>query len=604
MAYHLEGKDIVINGFENGIADTPYNGVADMRNVEIVSIPGEASVEPLLTAVVQPPVAAAIAFTSTASTDRIAIASMTGWYEGVAFYLNTSTSTGLSINTLYYARNIVGLTFQPTLAPASTTAVNFSTDGSGTLTTYAYSGQGSPVAYYVDKTGGLAGSNATYVTDTHNYLWGILTEAQGSVPANTLIFMGNAGVTQFTSTNGIVVWNGYFLLWTFQGIDYADTGDLWITGPTSAWVYNWEIVDVNSYNSRVHVLVSYEDGNVYWITRDGLGSIIETPGDTFDPTDSNSYTITDAALLLPEGDDSTCIAELGGVLLIGGRNAFVYVWNKVDPGFTSLLNIPEAFTANIVATSQNAYVFAGVRGRIYITNGSGIDLYKKFPDYLTGVQSPFYRWQDANFGRNQLYFALTATDMSGTVITTLGGLWAIDLETDALRMINKTTNTGYAATVRMVADRPSSNSGVPAFGVRGNGLQLGWYNGSTVGLDVATVGTPYSGYESYIQTEMIPVGTFLDPFTPSQFEWKTSAPLVSGEGVRISYRENITASFTQIGESLTAGAISDLYQTNFQKVQWAQFLIELKSTASTPSYTRLTEVRIRDWPSGTNNRDK
>ena len=229
-----------------------------------------------------------------------------------------------------------------------------------------------------------------------------------------------------------------------------------------------------------------------------------------------------------------------------------------------------------------------------------MDLFKKFPDYLTGSSTiPYIRWQDANFGRNQLYFSITAIDIAGTDLTTVAGIWAIDLKTEALRMVNKITPDGYTGIVRMVAERPSANSSSPTDGLLGNGLQCAWYISGvgTPGVAVAQT-SPYTAYESYLHTEMIPVGTFLDPFTPSQIEWKTSAPLVAGEGIRISYRTNITEAFTQLGESTTAGAISDLFKANFQKVQWVQFKVELKSTATTPSYTRLTEMRIRDWPSG------
>jgi hypothetical protein len=598
MAYSIQGKDIVLAGFESGIAETPYAGVADMRNVELISVPGEASVEPILAAAAVPPTVTALAYSADATTDTLTVASTTGWYNGMAIVLAANTATGLSNGVVYYVHNLTSTTFTLTPAPSLSGVINITTNGTGTLTSYLYGGTGSPYSYYIDRNGSLAGSNATYLVDAKNYVWVILTEAQQDIPANTLIFMGNIGVTSFTPTSGISIWNGYILLWTFQGIDYARANTAWVTSVTTAWNYLWEVTSNQSVSGRIGTLVSKEDGNQYWTSTSGLGSIIEQPGSSFNPTNAATYAITDDALLLPETDESTCIAELGSLILIGGRTSFVYLWNKIDPGFSGLLNIPENFTNNIVATSQNAYIFAGNRGRIYITNGSGVDLYKKFPDYIVGALNPIIRWQDANFGRNQLYFALTATDMDATAINTLAGIWAIDLDTDALRMINKTTNTAYQGTVRMVSERPPSNSGSPTLGIKGNGLQVGWYESTTVGVDVATTGTPYTNYEAYIQTDMIPVGTFLDPFSPSQIEWKTSVPLVAGESVRVSYRSNLSESFTVVGTSSTAGQLSDYYQANFQKVQWVQFLIELKSTASTPSYCRLTEMRVRDFPSG------
>lgn len=606
MAYRIEGKDIVISGFEQGIADTPYSGIADMRNMEIISVPGEASVQFAQTAVSAPPVRNAVAFTAQNAGDTITVADISGFYKGVAIVLNTNTAGGLSTGIVYYVHNIVGSTFQLTLAPASSSAVVVSSDGSGTFTTYQYGNQRgllaqAPVSYWVDRTGELNGTNAVWLTDGSNYVWTYMPAAQGSVPAYSLIFMGNIGGVGADNNpiTGIVVWRGYAILFGLvtAGIDVADINVLWNTSPATAWDYGWETgISTQSTDNRIYIVVSQEDGSIYFTSGDGLGSIIETPGENFDPTDSNTYTISDETLLIPDSDEATCIAELGSNLIIGGRNQFVYVWNKIDPGFSGMLNFPDFFTSRIVAASQNAYIFAGNRGRIYITNGSGINLYRKVPDYVTGNARPYIKFWDANFTRNQLIFSFTVTTNAGVTLDVDAGVWAIDLETDAMRMLVKTTNSTYAGTVPMVAEMPPSSRSTPGNSVAGVSVTAGWFSGTTYTVDRGTT-SPYTNYESYLQTDMIPVGTFLNVFTPSQIEWKTSAPLVSGEGIRISQRSNISDSFTLIGESTTAGAISDYYQSNFEKIQWVQFLIETKSTASSPSFTRLTEMRIRDWPS-------
>lgn len=605
MAYRIEGKDIVIAGFEDGVSDSPYSGAPDMRNVELLTVPGEASVQLALAAATKPAVFNAVAYTAQNTGDTITVASTTGLYVGTAIVLAANTATGLSNGIVYYVFNIVGNTFQVRLAPASGSAVAVTGDGSGTLTTYQYGNQRgtlaqAPVSYWVDRTGAFSGANGVLLMDGSNYLWLIQTTAT-SLPADTLIFLGNIGGLGASSLiqSGVAIFNGYIILLgeTTVGEDYARVSTLLSSGPAIAWHYAWKNMGTNAVNARVGVIISKEDGNMYWTSADGVGSLIEQPNETFDPTDSTTYSITDAAIPLPETDESTCLAELGTNLLIGGRNSFVYIWDKISLGFTGLLNIPDVFITFIVAASQNAYVFAGNRGRIYITNGSGIDLYKKVPDYLTGAISPYITWQDANFSRNQLLFGFTATSNAAATLTTTSGAWAIDLDNDTLRMINKTSNSGYAGTSRMVIERPTGNSSSPTLGLVGTALSIGWFSSGTYNVDIPST-TPYTNYESYIDTEMVPVGTYLDPFTPSQIEWKTSAPIVSGEGVAIYYRTNISDAFVAIGESTTAGALSDVYQTNFQKAQWVQFRLYVKSTASSPSYTRLTEMRIRDWPSG------
>ena len=73
--------DIIIDGFESGISDSPYGtnlqtqvgniqqtGLSDMRNVNIISIPGEASVLNQTVQASQTP-ASNVAYTALASND-------------------------------------------------------------------------------------------------------------------------------------------------------------------------------------------------------------------------------------------------------------------------------------------------------------------------------------------------------------------------------------------------------------------------------------------------------------------------------------------------------------------------------------------------------
>lgn len=543
--------------------------------------------------------------------------------------------TGLVASTVYYVRNIVGNTFQLSLSLQGA-VIDLLATTSGVLTTYQYGNQRgigslSPVARFTNPSGIYNGPLGVYLTDASNYAWVVLSAVNTNLPANSLLFLGNIGGigAGTVSTSGITIWNDYIILFgpgsgssLANKTDYASILTLFSNGPSATWNYAWETVTaVGGIFGRVSTLVSQEDGNQYFTTSSGLGSIIETPGADFDPTDSATYTITTRAIVLPSSDRSTCVAELGSNLLIGGRGNFIYVWDKISLGFSSILNIPDTFVSNIVASSQNAYAFTGVRGRIYITNGSGIDLYKKMPDSLTGIFSPYITWRDACYSKNQLFFSMSATTNADVASTTVGGAWAIDLGTDALRLINKTTFTGYGATTCMVVDvpRPAGSGATfsPIFSdnVSGSGIMVGWFSGSTYGIDVGS-SNPYSSFESYIDSDMIPIGTYLNQFSPSQVEWKTAVPLGgngTAESIRLSYRTNLSDAFTVIGTTTATGtsvvgtttgtttgsyAVSDYYKANFQKVQWVQLRAESSSNSTTPTYCRLTELRIRDFPSG------
>lgn len=523
---------------------------------------------------------------------------------------------GVAPDTVYYARNIVGNTFQLAFAPGRSTVIDITGNFSGTFTTYQYGNQRGltasttapcPVAYVVDRNRENGASNGIYLTDLSNYLWAIMPAAVNfgsfTIPANSLIFMGNiggAGADSSIST-GICLWNGYFMLFGPAGLDIADINDLWLDGgPSSAWDYDWWTgTSANNLNLRINTLVG-QDNVVYYCSSDGVGSIIVNAGEVFDPDDSDTYTRTSSALALPSFDSSTCLAELGTNLLVGGENSFVYPWDRVSTSFNYPIVVPDNFITNIVGTNQNAYVFAGNRGRIYITNGAAIDLYKKVPDYVTGILNPYFRWRDVSFARNQIYFTFTVTTNADVAVQTCNGAWAINLGNDALYMSNKITNTGYSGITTMAVEMPAAS--IPDQ-PSGTALTLGWNVGGVYGIDVGS-SEPYTSGESFIEFDMIPIGTLLNTFTPSQFEWKVSQPLGGNgtpETIRLLARQNLSDSFVEIGITTLSGAtantvaLSDVYQTNFQKAQWLQLRLESSSNATTPTLCRFYEVRIREF---------
>lgn len=85
-------------------------------------------------------------------------------------------------------------------------------------------------------------------------------------------------------------------------------------------------------------------------------------------------------------------------------------------------------------------VLASSRGYIYVSNGSQIDVFKKMPDNLTqlggtvsDIQAPFWQFGDAMYHRNKLYFgAVAISNVTGAIITGTGGVWCIDINSGAL----------------------------------------------------------------------------------------------------------------------------------------------------------------------------
>ena len=243
----------------------------------------------------------------------------------------------------------------------------------------------------------------------------------------------------------------------------------------------------------------------------------------------------------------------------------------------------------MVTVNTNLYCLVGNRGRIYITNGSQAQLYKKIPDHISDTVEPYFIWGGLTYQKNQLYIGVYTTTNAGTLIPNYGGLWAIDIDTNALRLTNQLSFGDYSGFASAIQSVPGN--------VSGSGLYIGWVsdttNDATGGID-ATNSTPYTGSQVLVESDLIPIGTFNKPRDSQQIEFRLTKPLVSGESINLYSRTNFSASYGTLTflTTPTIGDFSGTASTNFKNAQWIQIKAVLRSTASSPSYVRLREIRI------------
>jgi hypothetical protein len=315
-----------------------------------------------------------------------------------------------------------------------------------------------------------------------------------------------------------------------------------------------------------------------------------TSADTF--TITAGATFNQSAVALPSGEKSTCLAELGQNLMIGGIKNYIYPWDRVSPNFSFPIFLSENYITNMVTINTTMYIFSGYRGRIFITNGANATPFYKIADYLSKTTNPYIIWKDATYNRNQLYFSFSCTNNAGTAINEYGGVWAVDVDSTTPtcpRLENQLsygTYSGYASA--FCQNRGSIITNAPE--ADGYGLLVGWYSGSVGGIDKG-ISTPYTAGQSYIETDPIPVGTFLGNKTLSGIEYKLAQPLATNESVTISYRTQLSGSYTDNPITQTS-TLSGWGAPIFEKSQWVQFKIILTSTAVAPSYCRLREIRL------------
>ena len=603
MAYKQEKNgDIVINGWENGIADDPYSGISDIRNINLVSIPKEASVNFSTVTNVATNKTGTMT-TSSAGSDTVTLSTNSlETFQAIQFSVLSDATKGIVLNTPYWVvalgagvyelhtnnackvADLVNITADSLTGTWAT--INMSTPKHFTYLKTAYIGK-----YFMVDSAGLVWSNM-FATNPSGY-W--------TYTGNTTLTGGHGnGLVNYVPSDSLSSGIGYVFVFRDYCIDYATI----TSNTTIAWTYGWNPATgttaqtnyLKSYGSSggisnsSHECFLAPDNVVYYCDGAYIGRFYEETGQVFVPTTTTTY-IADNTRLLPCTDTSQCLGFLGTNLMIGGRQNVVYPWDTTSPTFSYPILLPEYNVQKMVTVNTTMYMFIGNRGRIYYTNGTNAQLYKKIPDHLSGTVEPYFTWGGACSTKNQLYFSAQAYTNAGSLLSTYGGVWAIDLDSKALRLTNKLSYGTYAGYASAIIPNFATN---PA----GTGLYIGWDSGaSTYGIDT-TSSIPYYSGEAYIDSDLIPIGTFLKPTTNGRVEFKLSMPLLANETVSLWYRQKFSDAFTQIGTTTTnttngAGTtFSNVYQNvPFQKSQWIQIRAVLTST-STASYCRLTEIRL------------
>ncbi len=605
MAYKFDQYDssIVVDGFEAGVADSPFGGISDMRNVNIISVPGEGSVN-FATQAVSPP--AITATVTSRSSNTLTFTGGGNLENRMAIQFNSVGSlTGVSTGTIYW----IGLVSPG--SPSNTSASVYSdlqlasiislggTAGGANFSTYTVN---QPKYSTYDS---LAGT--TWMVDALGLVWTNAYVSGAASNFNYWVYAGNKP-NNGSNGNGIVYYQasdgtnqtGYIFVFSNSSIDFTPSASSSIS-----WTYQWDFVagTAGSWSAtptrklktgagtfNPHEAFVAPDSKAYFTDGNWIGQWFQNdPTVAFVPTTLSTYTPNQYGGILPTTDRANCLTFLGSNILIGGKNNIIYVWDAFSPSWSSVILLPEFNVVKLVTVNTNTFIFVGNRGRIYYTNGSQAQLYKKIPDHISGTVEPYFAWGGATSVKNQLYFSAIATTNSGSAITQYGGVWAIDLDSKALRLTNKLSYASYAGYATTLIPNFAGN---PA----GTGLWIGWDKGdsATYGIDT-TISTPYTNSEATIDSDLIPIGTYQKPRDLTKVEYRLTRPLVSGESVTIKTRLIFNTSNTGYTTTLTdstVGHYSGLGDINFANAQWVQFQVVLNSTASSPSYVRLKEIRI------------
>ncbi len=627
--------ELVFENWQEGVAESPVLGIADMRNVNNDSQPGVALCNYKLIPMTQSTPITNKAFTASTVNSTISWSGTTLTAPVAVTFTGASLPAPLVAGTTYY----LSLGSNPTIFSDYNykSQVILTTVGSGTMT-FSTINMGIPKDWtsYID--------NTHYVIDSNGRVWYRFTDYFQLLSGNNLT---NA------SGNGIGIYNDWLFVFRANSIDLF--GPLDYTNPS--WYTGWQTISGNI--NTIHKTKWGQDNIFYFTANNYIGSVSTiilgnlpisgtvaqgatsanlssnftgitgiyktylssgettyvryTNGSTnisFDPLSialpngstakilfNPFYTASfnQQALTLPSSEIATTMEESsigissGSPLYIGTSTSnYIYPWDRTSVTYNVPIPLPEIGTYQMLNINRLIYILSGQRGNIYYTDGNTPHLLSTMPKYPAKTPYPLFTWGGIMCLNNNLCFGIADQNNNAS------GCWAVQL------LVNEYGQTVKGA-IRGKGTPSTGNYNTTVLIPQSDGLTYyaGSYNGTNGVIDRLDTQSSqvYSNYESYIETAIANVGTALQPKTFNTIEVKFDTPLYTGEKVRVSMRSNLKSTYTMQFEAIASDPTSMIdyaSQINLQEMKWVQILVEMQTTTNNNrTFCRVKEIVLR-----------
>lgn len=415
------------------------------------------------------------------------------------------------------------------------------------------------------------------ITDTHLVLrstdsgstWTVIGDGTGAA--------GTAKTNNTATTGGgCEVWKGYLFV---IGATTGSTGNVDVYGPVlspgaTPWTNQWQTIDTSYSQITLPMFVSI-DGNLY-IGNGKYVSKLQENAAPFAPATAGSYTWTVKAITLADNYIISAIQDLGSNLMLGTQFLSPSLQPKADIfpyDRTNLtLGLPIQLRTNGVRAMKTygnrLYIIAGLTGTLYVTDSVTSQVVIKLPNYLIntdGATQIFTYFSGMAVYRDKILFGIS----SGSINS---GVWSWDLINKALVFENLiSTGDDSAIILSLLVVAP-------------NQYLIGWQN-NVYGIDKVNNLLRYTGYLGYVESALVKIGEVLENRTIGNLEINLTKPLVSGQGVKIKWRSNLTSNFTTLAtfDFTTYGAVQgyNFSAATLTGLLFLQVRIELTSTDNT-----------------------
>lgn len=568
-------KDLVISNFQKGIGDSYLEEFQSFVNLDVDTVPGAVLVNFQTEEMLSDSSNTGAKSISVVTGDSLIVVTDHGYsnYDSVTFATTGSLPDGLSTNTVYYVNVVNDNNFRVAASLSDYEAGNWVVNNTaGSNSTVSLVSIAKPLKFEVDEN-----------QDTYYKYW--MLDSDGNIWAE---YQNETWVVvlQVTDARDIAIWEDYLVISRNTAVDlYGKLSEAF--AGTATQTVGWQ-----TGLTAASTIVSYVSTNGFlYIGRDNdVQSLNLIVGQTFDPTDGNTYTWSASALDLAENYIITALTEIGDFLLVGTKSdddankktADVFPWDKVSSSFTNPLRLNEDGVSGMISLGNIAYVFAGTDGHIYQTNGVSIPLFKAVPHTFFDIQqdagSIFFYHNSIVQHKGKIYFGMD----SGVAGAIPEGVFSLDPNNATLKL-EHTISQGNIATVPCLIS------------IGNDDMRIGWQSGSLNGVDKIDVDvqlkTRYNNDEAYFETGLIRLGRKYRKGAAKHHELSLAKPLPGGCSVGVYERANVTENYTLVGTMNTAGQQTKVFDKTFTQ-EFIQYKVVINGVDTSESTPEFLELRV------------
>jgi len=368
--YDKETEDFVFSGFQEGIAPSPHNGIANLKNVNIATETGEVMTS--FGRVKQTQTNSSATGTILPNNSSAVDAGAVIRTAGIWITISASTISGLSTGN-YYVLTYSSASNTVTLASYYNGAQITGFGGTGTATYSLIRNFGLPIASATEPYFSSSQQYRYYILDSQGLVW-VYDTATANTATNYTWFLPDTSITYFgsdTAPSGIGVLNGWLMVFSGNKIWVKKTVDLGgTTSTTSLWVQMTNAILSNLSNTTVpHAVLVGHQGSLLYTDGNYVGKIF--PDTSLKTGAANIQSYAKYTASTTTGTISTLIA--GSIPWTADNSGTVVRIPAVF--FTDQAGTqPTNLSANTVYYIQYAVATGNFQVYAALTGGSAIDI--------------------------------------------------------------------------------------------------------------------------------------------------------------------------------------------------------------------------------------